>query len=225
MAENPEKTPFYNIVRSTYGSYIGAGIADAAERNLRKWSIDPASLRKLEESGHNAMVFTDGQLAIKIKTELERFGQMPPPRNPVTLEPLAYATIGYDQGQAAIAVEAYPLLDTKNVTVKHVKALCHELYTKHGLLFRDNKPRNVGLTQQGLPYVIDDGSLIRIGELAKLENPYMYPENSGMRAAGLWEEPAQNHGFSWPENQRDIPEIEAAAARLAQRPAPSHAKG
>lgn len=223
--EKFEKTEFYEKVRATYGSYIGASIASNATRYLSAWGLDPATLQPLDAQGHNSLVFSNGQIAIKVTTELERFGQLPSPPTPQVLRPLAVANLGYDQGQAAISLEAYPLLQTQGVTSEHVKALCHDLYTKHGLIFRDNKTANVGLSSTGLPYVIDAGSLIELRALPKGEAPFLYTEHSGMTLQGMWEEKAKNHGFNWPESQKELPEAVNAASCLTPAKAPSQAKG
>ncbi len=211
MSADP-RSDFYRDVQATYGSFIGGDIAASAERNLRKWGIDPAQLTLLPQRGNNMKLYKyNDSLLIKVGSELERHQQTPLKSMAPVLQDLASATIGYDMGSAAISLSAMPYLNTKDVTPEHVQALCHELYTRHGVLFRDNKLENVALSEEGAPYVIDSGSLIEMAHLPRGEKPFFYPDLSGFNVASQqWNNAAQQHHFHWPA-QSEVAQFQHAA--------------
>ena len=118
-------------------------------------------------------------------------------------------------GDASVSVQVFPFLNTQDVTQAHVQAVCHELYTKYGLVLRDNNLSNLGLTDDGIPYVIDSGSVVPVASIPRHEPPFYYPELSGMSQGG-WAQAAQNHGFTWPEEQLNVPQIARASFELTQ---------
>ena len=114
--------------------------------------------------------------------------------------------LGYDHGGAAINLHVAALLDTASVTSQHTAALCHELYTRHGLVLHDNKLENVGLDANGTPYMVDTGAW----DYAPPEKhpEFRYPENSGFDAnTGAWREDVARHSFTWPERDQQFPEL------------------
>lgn len=214
----PRRSNLYTVIKDTYGWHLGESLADTAERRLKDWQIEPGTLQHhADKRGHNTLLFTlDDKLAIKVVNALETHQKLPAEAKPMILQRIGFATLGYDQGMVPIHLEAYPYLQTEGVESHHVKALCYELY-KHGLLFRDNKPANVGLTREGIPYVVDDGSIIPIAALPPGDPPFIYPQHSGFVRQGIWEEEASGHRFHWPEKQRDMPEFQAAYAFFPER--------
>lgn len=205
------------MVKDTYGWHLGEELATNAERILRRWGIDPEELKAQPQvKGHNTRLFTlDDVLAVKVVTGLETHQRIPE-ADPLILQSLAFSTLGYDQGMVPIHLEIYPYLNTKDVEPRHVKAVCHALHER-GLLFRDNKPDNIGLTRDGLPYILDGGSIIPIAQLPKGEPPFLYAEWSGHSASGTWDKEATSHSFHWPDRQQDVPEFFEAAELLRER--------
>lgn len=201
------ETAFHRKVASVCHTAVDSTMADRAEKYLQEWGVDTSQLEPMPVSGNNALVFKAGALAVKIVTQLENPKGAEVADNPLVLKPLRSRHLGFDMGDAAISLELVPLLNTKDVQPKHVMALCGELYSRYGLLFRDNKLDNVGLTQAGLPYVIDSGSVVPASSLSALEQPFFYPEHSQKTADG---------SFSWPKEQQEEPTIARAAAQLSQ---------
>ncbi len=213
-----QESQFHAAVQDRFGKYIGKQIADKAVKELRSLGIDPEELEPVASgTSNNAMIYSVDNLAVKLVTNVEVYNE--PVDDKVKLKPLAAANIGFDMGNVPITLVVTPLMSTKGVTVKHVKALCHEL-DKSGKLLRDNKTDNVALTREGLPYVIDDGAVILRSQLSPLERgtPHLYPANSGQnRSTGQWDAEASSHSFHWPENQMDIPEFREAFTNLMKR--------
>ena len=214
------QSSFYQRVVGAHGTMMGESIANSAWRSLERWGIDPASLESVQAPGNNALLFRSGSLAIKVVTELENHGREPLEPNPVILTSLRRAHAGFDMGAASVSVQVFPFLNTQDVTPAHVAALCHELYTKYGLIFRDNNMNNVGLTQEGEPYVIDAGSVIPISALPPREAPFFYPQFSGY-SDGKWNQVAVNHSHVWPAEQLNVPQIARASFELTQPQSPA----
>lgn len=213
-----KESQFHSAVKDRFGIYTGKAIADRAVKELRSLGIDPEELKPVTSgTSKNVMIYSVDNLAVKLMTNVEGYNETVDDK--VKLKPLAAAYVGFDMGNAPITLVVTPLMSTKAVTERHVKALCHEL-DKSGKLFRDNKPDNVALTRDGLPYVIDDGAVTLRSQLNPLERmqPYHYPANSGQDLkTGTWDAEASSHKFRWPENQMDIPEFREAAANLVER--------
>jgi hypothetical protein len=201
------ESAFHQKVAGCCHTAVDNTMADRAEKYLQEWGVDASQLEPLVVSGNNALVFKAGALVVKVVTELENPKGTEAANNPLVLKPLRSRHLGFDMGGAAISLEVAPLLNTKDVEPRHVAALCGELYSRYGLLFRDNKLENVGLTQAGLPYVIDPGAVIPASSLSALEQPFFYPEHSKKTADG---------SFSWPKEQQEEPTIASAAAQLVQ---------
>ena len=193
---------------------------------LSRWNIDPDRLEKEKLPNNNGLLYSlrdeDGnKIAVKITIEFETTKRLPIENTPLILTPLRHATIGYDPGGAAIIIEIFPFMRTKGVEPGHVEALCRELYTKYQLLFRDNKPENVGLSENGMPYVIDSSSIIPVKDLQSFEKdkPFYYPQFSGYSAAdGQWKQQPAKQRFSWPTLRDEIPEYEQASAIMQSSP-------
>ena len=243
QADAHKDTPFYQRVVGSGGHESDVAIANSCCRTLERWGVSPAELVPVTAPGNNTMLFAARGLAFKLVTEIENHQQMPLD-NPLILAPLRRANVGFDMGDAAISLEVYPFLNTKDVEPRHVQALCHELATKHGLVFRDNKLDNVGLSADGVPYVLDPGSVVPLASLHQVDSGYVYdegapynplgsvpaapqfvaknnipqfyhPELSGFNQ-GQWSAEAVGHGFSWPGNQQDVPQFANALLQLAQ---------
>lgn len=214
-----EGSDFFKMVEGKYGSVMGHSIAQSAERNLDEWGINPRKLKLMPEKGNNSILFSmDGKLAVKVTEEVETYRQSPLGNNPLVLKPYCSATIGFDMGDVPIVLEVFPQLNTQSVEPRHVQALCHDLYTKYGLVFRDNKLENVGLTEEGVPYVIDRGSITHIRSTSLQQNDYLYPELSGFNAdSRAWSPEAGQHGFIWPESQGAVHQFRAAASLMKPR--------
>lgn len=212
--DSADKSVFFCDVQSTFGAFIGAHIASNAQRNLRKWGIDPDQLQLSEQRGGNTRIYRLGEkLLVKVSTGIEQYGQTPlPPMAPV-LQDIYSANLGFDMGDAPISLSVCPYLNTKDVSHEHVQALCHEMHTRYGLFFRDNKLENVGLADDGTPYIIDAGSLTQASNLRAGEPPFIYPQTSGYNA-GSWSAQAAGHCFAWPELQREVPQFLALRAAL-----------
>ncbi len=211
-----EQSEFFKTVEGKYGSVMGHSVALSAERNLRAFGIDARELKRMTQQGRNTILFTlRGKLAVKVLEELETYRQTPLGDNPLVLKPLARANIGFDMGGVPITLEVVPQLNTQGVEPRHVRALSHELFAKHGLTFVDNKIENVGLTREGLPYVIDSGSLVPAHGAAPRPDDFLYPELSGYNfERRSWDGDAAHHAFTWPESQKNIFEFRAAAALM-----------
>jgi hypothetical protein len=216
-----EPSDFFKTVEGAFGSFMGPSIAENAERNLREWGIDSRKLRRMPQKGNNAIVFSlADKLVIKVNSELETYKQSPVETNPLVLEPFGKTNIGFDMGNVPIALEIFPQLNTKDVEPRHVRALCHDLYTKRGILFKDNKLDNVGLTREGMPYVIDGGSLVHVNGAVPRPDNFNCPDLSGYNQEQCsWETDVVNHGFAWPESQKNIFEFRGAATLMRQKSA------
>jgi hypothetical protein len=213
MSSTPAKSDLFRDVQATFGTYIGSDMAANAERNLRRWGIDPQELTLATERGHNTRIYKlDDKLLVKIRTEVEQYGQTPLPKLAPVLQDMASVTIGFDMGGAPIVMSVCPYLNTKDVTPAHIKALCHEMQAQYRLLFRDNKMENVGLAEDGTPYIIDAGSLVSAELLRTGEPAFLYPAFSPDAETG-------KHSYHWPELQCEIPQFKALRDQLTTRSA------
>lgn len=215
MPLNAKGSAFVAAIKTMYNGNMGQLMAERAADRLLAEGINPAHLMQ-QHGGFNTKIFSlNNALIFKVGPTLENH-LTEATEDPAILKALQTHYLGEDMGGCAVHLKIYPRLHTAGVKPEHTKALCHSLSEK-GLLFRDNKCENVGLTRSGIPYVIDDGATVPARSLSPLEKhkPYLYPTNSGYSVEHQrWDVEATHHKFVWPQDQNTVPEVAEAKAFL-----------
>jgi hypothetical protein len=126
--------------------------------------------------GNNTIAFSyKNSLVFKICNDIENIKGILP-RSRLSAPCLGGATLGYDMGGAPIRITIEPFFDTVRTTPEDVKTLCQTLLSE-GIVLYDNKLENIGISEEGIPVVIDPGAL----ETSPKGHPlhFIYPELTG----------------------------------------------
>lgn len=168
MARAPSPTPstLLEEINKLFRGEDALGIRREFCEKLQKLGINLETNTAIKKSGFHATTFLVPQKNIVIKffgNECEESNVKFPNDSRYMLQPLCYTDIVGNQ------LAIFPLLKTFGVTDDHAAELHASLDTE-GYFFSDRKLENIGLTNGGIPYVIDNDAVTKVRDCAAPES-------------------------------------------------------